>query len=119
MHLNNSKINTMKINYIRVSTGTQSKEVQEFNLSSEYKVFKEVVSGSIAFAQRTEGAKIIQLVKEKIIMKKNESIGCTVTECRNHTNGEQYCSLEKIQVVKHNASANTVEHTDCGSFASK
>ena len=64
MHLNNSKINTMKINYIRVSTGTQSKEVQEFNLSSEYKVFKEVVSGSIAFAQRTEGAKIIQLVKE-------------------------------------------------------
>jgi len=54
----------MKINYIRVSTGTQSKEVQEFNLSSEYKVFKEVVSGSIAFAQRTEGAKIIQLVKE-------------------------------------------------------
>ena len=64
MHLNNSKINTMKINYIRVSTGTQSKEVQEFNLSSEYKVFKEVVSGSIAFAERTEGAKIIQLVKE-------------------------------------------------------
>ena len=54
----------MKINYIRVSTGTQSKEVQEFNLSSEYKVFKEVVSGSIAFAERTEGAKIIQLVKE-------------------------------------------------------
>lgn len=64
MHLNNSKINTMKINYIRVSTGTQNKEVQEFNLSSEYKVFKEVVSGSIAFAERTEGAKIIQLVKE-------------------------------------------------------
>ena len=64
MHLNNSKINTMKINYIRVSTGTQSKEVQEFNLSSEYKVFKEIVSGSIAFAERTEGAKIIQLVKE-------------------------------------------------------
>lgn len=54
----------MKINYIRVSTGTQNKEVQEFNLSSEYKVFKEVVSGSIAFAERTEGAKIIQLVKE-------------------------------------------------------
>ena len=51
-------------------------------------------------------------------MKKNESIGCTVTECRNHSNGENYCSLEKIQVVKH-GSANTVEHTDCGSFASK
>ena len=54
----------MKINYIRVSSGTQSKEVQEFNLSSEYKVFKEVISGSIAFASRPEGAKIIQLVKE-------------------------------------------------------
>jgi len=54
----------MKINYIRVSTSTQNKDVQEFNLSSEYKVFKETSSGSIAFQERTQGAKIIELVKE-------------------------------------------------------
>ncbi|MBB6624155.1 DUF1540 domain-containing protein [Clostridium gasigenes] len=52
-------------------------------------------------------------------MRKNESIGCTVTECRNHSNEEQYCVLEQIQVVKHNSLANTVEHTDCGSFETK
>ena len=54
----------MKINYIRVSTSTQNKDVQEFNLSSEYKVFNETCSGSIAFQERSQGAKIIELVKE-------------------------------------------------------
>ena len=54
----------MKINYIRVSTSTQNKDVQEFNLSSEYKVFNETCSGSIALQERSQGAKIIELVKE-------------------------------------------------------
>ena len=54
----------MKINYIRVSTSTQNKDVQEFNLDSEYKVFNETCSGSIAFQERSQGAKIIELVKE-------------------------------------------------------
>jgi DNA invertase Pin-like site-specific DNA recombinase len=54
----------MKVNYIRVSHETQNKDVQEFNLSSEYKVFKETCSGSIAFSERPEGAKIMKLVKE-------------------------------------------------------
>lgn len=54
----------MKVNYIRVSSGTQNCDVQVFNLSSEYKVFKDICSGSIAFSERTEGAKIIELVKE-------------------------------------------------------
>lgn len=49
-------------------------------------------------------------------MGKNECIGCTVTECRHHSQKDQYCSLDKIQVVKHNNSANSVEQTDCGSF---
>lgn len=52
-------------------------------------------------------------------MKMNESIGCTVTECKYHSNEKQYCSLDQIQVVKHNSSAVTVEHTDCGSFERK
>ena len=54
----------MKVNYIRVSHETQNKDVQEFNLSNEYKVFKETCSGSIAFSDRPEGAKIMKLVKE-------------------------------------------------------
>ena len=54
----------MKVNYIRVSHETQNKDVQEFNLSNEYKVFRETCSGSIAFSERPEGAKIMKLVKE-------------------------------------------------------
>lgn len=53
------------------------------------------------------------------LMNKNESIGCNVTECKYHSNEGQYCSLDKIQVVKHGMAAYSVEQTDCGSFATK
>lgn len=49
-------------------------------------------------------------------MKHNNSISCTVTECKFHCHEDNYCTLEKIQVVKHEAKAKTVECTDCGSF---
>lgn len=49
-------------------------------------------------------------------MRKNENIGCNVTECRNHSNEGQFCALEKIQIVKHSGSQATVENTDCASF---
>ncbi|MCY6485767.1 DUF1540 domain-containing protein [Clostridium aestuarii] len=52
-------------------------------------------------------------------MKKNESIACTVGECKNHSNEGQYCALNRIQVTKHGATANTMEQTDCGSFQAK
>lgn len=51
-------------------------------------------------------------------MKKNESIGCDVTECKNHSDEAKYCGLDKIEVIKH-GEGSTVEHTDCGSFATK
>lgn len=54
----------MKINYVRISSGSQSNDIQVFNLPSENKVFKDTISGSIAFSERSEGAKIIELVKE-------------------------------------------------------
>lgn len=54
----------MKINYVRISSGSQSNDVQIFNLPSDNKVFKDTISGSIAFSERPEGAKIIELVKE-------------------------------------------------------
>jgi hypothetical protein len=46
----------------------------------------------------------------------NDSIGCSVTECKYHDSGAEYCTLEKIQVVKHEPVANSVQCTDCGSF---
>lgn len=49
----------------------------------------------------------------------NNSIGCTVAECKYHSGAENYCTLQKINVVKHVNMANTVECTDCGSFEKK
>lgn len=54
----------MKINYVRISSGSQSNDIQVFNLPSDNKVFSDTCSGSIAFSERPEGAKIIELVKE-------------------------------------------------------
>jgi len=45
----------------------------------------------------------------------NSSIGCTVSECRFHARGQSYCTLNKINVVKHEP-ADSFECTDCGSF---
>lgn len=46
----------------------------------------------------------------------NDSIGCTVSECKYHCHNDNYCILQQIQVVKHEAKANTIQCTDCGSF---
>lgn len=46
----------------------------------------------------------------------NSSIGCKVSECEFHCKDDNYCTLNKIEVVKHVQSADTVECTDCGSF---
>ena len=54
----------MKINYVRISSGSQNNDIQVFNLPNDNKVFKDTISGSIAFSDRPEGAKIIELVKE-------------------------------------------------------
>ena len=50
------------------------------------------------------------------MMKHNDSIGCTVTECSYHCKEDNYCTLNKIDVVKNKPAADTVECTDCGSF---
>lgn len=46
----------------------------------------------------------------------NESIGCIVNECLYHADGDDFCTLPHIDVVKHEELANTIECTDCGSF---
>ncbi|AKA67320.1 MULTISPECIES: DUF1540 domain-containing protein [Clostridium] len=49
-------------------------------------------------------------------MEKNNCIGCIVSECKFHARTEDYCTLDKIQVTKHENTATSTECTDCGSF---
>ncbi|SHI98806.1 protein of unknown function [Clostridium amylolyticum] len=49
-------------------------------------------------------------------MKHNESIGCTVSECKYHCKDDNFCTLDYIKVVKHTSKAEDVKSTDCGSF---
>ena len=49
-------------------------------------------------------------------MDHNSSIGCSVPECTYHCKDDNYCTLEKIEVVKNTRKADTVQSTDCGSF---
>lgn len=49
----------------------------------------------------------------------NSSIGCTVTDCKHHTDNN-YCSLQHINVVNSSTgTSRTKESTDCGSFEAK
>ena len=58
------KIDTMKIHYVRISHATQNADVQINEKLNDYEVFSDIVSGSIAFAERPKGAKIIELIKQ-------------------------------------------------------
>lgn len=51
-------------------------------------------------------------------MKINNSIGCTVDDCKYHAKDQNFCSLDKIQVTKNAAQAKKQEETDCHSFES-
>ena len=48
--------------------------------------------------------------------KKNESIACTINNCRYHAQAEDYCTLDKIQVGTHESNPTSKECTDCDSF---
>ena len=52
------------------------------------------------------------------LMNHNDSIGCVVGECKFHCTDDNYCTLNKIEVVKHESVAKTPECTDCASFKS-
>ena len=49
----------------------------------------------------------------------NKCIECTVTQCKHHTQGQNYCSLDKIQVGTHEKNPTVPSCTDCNSFAPK
>lgn len=49
----------------------------------------------------------------------NRSIKCSVTQCENHSDSENYCALDSINVGTHEADPTVVECVDCESFIAK
>lgn len=49
----------------------------------------------------------------------NESIQCTVQQCKHHNETQEYCSLERIMVGTHENNPSIDQCTDCRSFAPK
>lgn len=49
----------------------------------------------------------------------NKSIACTVTACKYHSDCENYCTLNNINVGTHEANPTKSECTDCNSFECK
>lgn len=49
----------------------------------------------------------------------NSSIGCTVKECKYHSENQDYCTLNQILVGTHEAHPSVPECTDCKSFELK
>lgn len=51
--------------------------------------------------------------------KKNNSIGCTVENCKYHCSGENYCTKNAISVGSCNCDPKSVDSTCCQSFEIK
>ena len=49
----------------------------------------------------------------------NQSIKFSVQQCRHHAAGQNYCSLQEIQVGTHEANPTEKQCTDCQSFVLK
>lgn len=49
----------------------------------------------------------------------NKCIECTVHDCANHCQSENYCSLDHILVGSHEMSPSMDQCTDCKSFRRK
>mgnify|MGYP004492980123 FL=1 len=49
----------------------------------------------------------------------NKCVECTVAQCANHCDTENYCSLDRILVGTHEANPTVDQCTDCKSFRMK
>ncbi len=49
----------------------------------------------------------------------NKSIQCTINNCKNHCESEDYCSLDKICVGTHESNPTECQCCDCESFVMK
>ncbi|HBB30206.1 MAG TPA: DUF1540 domain-containing protein [Clostridiales bacterium] len=52
-------------------------------------------------------------------MNKNNSIKCSVQQCKFNNNSESYCTLNEIMIGTHEKNPTVVECTDCQSFKVK
>ncbi len=52
-------------------------------------------------------------------MDKNQSIGCSVQQCKHHYQSDNYCTLNKISIGTHESNPSMPECTDCNSFVLK
>lgn len=76
--------------------------------------------GNIRYKSLKKPYKLV--VKGRIKMNNNyvnESIQCTVQQCKYHNNSKDYCSLERIMVGTHEANPTMEQCTDCKSFDAK
>ena len=48
--------------------------------------------------------------------KANESIRCTVSDCKNHCQSRDYCSLDTVSIGTHETRPTMTECVDCESF---
>lgn len=53
------------------------------------------------------------------MMKKNDNIRCTVSQCEYNMRTEDYCCLECIQVGSHDVNPTVPECVDCNSFVKR
>ena len=51
--------------------------------------------------------------------KANQSMRCTVQQCANHCQGQDYCALSSITVGTHETNPTVCQCTDCQSFVLK
>ena len=65
--MHNLKLCVMKVYYLRVSTLEQNTARQMEEIPEGCKVFEDKISGSIPFAERTEGRNIVNLIKQRQI----------------------------------------------------
>lgn len=49
----------------------------------------------------------------------NVSIECSVQQCRNHCESQNYCALDSIKVGTHESNPTQKQCTDCESFEMK
>lgn len=49
----------------------------------------------------------------------NESIGCSVKQCKFNAESKEYCTLNKILVGTHEMNPTQAKCTDCNSFELK
>ncbi len=49
----------------------------------------------------------------------NRSIKCSVKQCQNHCQSEDYCALDSIMVGTHETNPTMCQCTDCESFLPK